>query len=431
VIDIGRVRNDFDELARQLARRGFPLSSLEELRDADVAHRAALVDAETLRAEIKELSRQVGEARRAKNDVVAEELMAKSRELGDREAAARAVADERGESVVRLNLMVPNTPSDDTPDGADENDNVETFRWWPGSDGGAAEPIYGDHQRVAHWDIGSELGLLDIETAVKLAGSMFVAFRGDGARLQRALTSFALDQHRDAYVEIAPPSVALTDTMMSTGHLPKSHDDMYAIERDNLWLIPTGEVPLTSMRRGDILSTDELPIRLTTVTQCFRREAGSAGRDTRGLLRVHEFQKVELFAYCTPEQATAAHADILARAENLLRHLGLTYRRLDLCAGDIGTSAKRTVDLEVYAPGVDKWLEVSSVSWFGDYQARRANVRYRQDDGSTAFVHTVNGSALAWPRIWAALVEVNRQEDGSIRIPEVLRPYLGGQSDIR
>jgi seryl-tRNA synthetase len=185
------------------------------------------------------------------------------------------------------------------------------------------------------------------------------------------------------------------------------------------------------MRRGDILSADELPLRLTTVTQCFRREAGSAGRDTRGLLRVHEFQKVELFAYCTPEQASAAHADILARAENLLRQLGLTYRRLDLCAGDIGTSSKRTVDLEVYAPGVDKWLEVSSVSWFGDYQARRAQVRYRQEDGSTAFVHTVNGSALAWPRIWAALVEVNRQADGSIRIPDVLRPYLGGQSEIR
>ena len=188
MIDIGRVRNDFDELARQLARRGFPVSSLEELRDADVAHRAALVNAETLRAEVKDLSRQVGEARRAKNDALAEELMATSRELGDREAAARAVADDLGETVLRLNLMVPNTPSDDTPDGADENDNVETFRWWPGSESGAAEPTYGDHQRVAHWDIGSELGLLDIETAVKLAGSMFVAFRGDGARLQRALT---------------------------------------------------------------------------------------------------------------------------------------------------------------------------------------------------------------------------------------------------
>lgn len=195
MIDIGRVRNDFDELARQLARRGFPLSSLEELRDADVAHRAALVNAETLRAEVKDLSRQVGEARRTKNDALAEELMATSRELGDREAAARAVADDLGETVLRLNLMVPNTPSDDTPDGADENDNVETYRWWPGMEGGAAEPSYGDHQRVAHWDIGSELGLLDIETAVKLAGSMFVAFRGDGARLQRALTSFALDQH--------------------------------------------------------------------------------------------------------------------------------------------------------------------------------------------------------------------------------------------
>jgi seryl-tRNA synthetase len=259
---------------------------------------------------------------------------------------------------------------------------------------------------------------------------MFPLYRGYGARLLRALTSFALDSHAEEFEEVRPPTMVLTDTMISTGHLPKFSDEAYHLERDDLWAIPTAEVPLTSMWRGDILDEADLPLRLTAATACFRREAGAAGRDTRGLLRVHEFDKVELFAYCTPEQAPAAHADILARAENLLRLLGLPYRVLDLCAGDLGTSSARTVDLEVFSPGVDRWLEVSSVSWFRDFQARRANVRYRSENG-TQYVHTVNGSALAWARIWAALVEINRQEDGSVAIPAVLQPYLGGQTHLR
>jgi seryl-tRNA synthetase len=205
---------------------------------------------------------------------------------------------------------------------------------------------------------------------------------------------------------------------------------MYAIERDGLWAIPTAEVPLTSMHRGEILDEAKLPIRLTAQTACFRREAGAAGRDTRGLLRVHEFDKVELFAYCTPEQADGAYADILERAEGLLQALGLTYRVLELCTGDLGTSSARTNDLEVFSPGVNRWLEVSSVSWFRDFQARRANVRYRTSDGTTALVHTVNGSALAWARIWAALVETYRQPDGSVTLPDVLAPYLGGRTTI-
>ncbi|MDE3064407.1 MAG: serine--tRNA ligase, partial [Acidobacteriota bacterium] len=214
------------------------------------------------------------------------------------------------------------------------------------------------------------------------------------------------------------------------GHLPKSMDDMYAIERDGLWAIPTAEVPLTSMRRGEILDASELPIRMTALTACFRREAGAAGRDTRGVLRVHEFDKVELFAYCHPDRHQEAFDDVLARAEGLLRELGLTYRLLDLCCGDLGTSSARTIDLEVYSPGVDKWLEVSSVSWFRDYQARRANVRYRTGEGMTALVHTVNGSALAWARIWAALVETYRTPEGTVALPEVLAPYLGGRATL-
>jgi seryl-tRNA synthetase len=220
--------------------------------------------------------------------------------------------------------------------------------------------------------------------------------------------------------------------MTSTGHLPKFADDAYHIERDDLWLIPTAEVPLTSMHRGEILEESQLPLRFTASTACYRREAGSAGRDTRGLLRVHEFDKVELFAYATPEGALDAQADILRRAEGLLRELELPYRVVDLCVGDLSGSSARTFDLEAYAPGVDRWLEVSSVSWFRDYQARRANVRYRPAaGGATQLVHTVNGSALAWPRIWAALMENGRQEDGTVMLPECLAPYLGGELLIK
>jgi seryl-tRNA synthetase len=250
--------------------------------------------------------------------------------------------------------------------------------------------------------------------------------------LARALCQAALDRNADAYEEVRPPTLVRTDTMVSTGHLPKFAEDGYHLERDDLWAIPTAEVPLTSLARGEILDHRLLPVKLMAYTPCYRREAGAAGRDTRGLLRVHEFDKVELLAYAAPDQAPAVHADILARAEGLLRDLGLAYRVVDLCAGDLGGSSARTFDLEVYAPGCDQWLEASSVSWFTDYQARRANIRYRPDDGSgTAFVHTLNGSGLAVPRVWAALVETHRQPDGSIALPEVLHPYLRGATAIK
>ena len=429
MIDIAQLRREPDVVKAALARRGVDGAVLDSIIALDVAHRQRLQEAEKLRADVKELSRQVGEARRTKDNETAEALTAQSRELGDAERAASEASDELAATLRGELLMIPNLPSEDTPDGADESGNVEVRRWWVGMDDGAPFPTYGEHQRMPHWEVAKELNILDLEAGVKLAGSMFPLYRGDGSRLLRALGAFALDQHRDAYEEIRPPSFALTETMMSTGHLPKSQDDMYAIERDDLWAIPTAEVPLTSMHRNEILDASVLPIRMTAQTPCFRREAGSAGRDTRGLLRVHEFDKVELFAYCLPEQAPAAHADILARAEGLLQKLGLTYRVLDLCAGDLGTSSARTVDLEVFSPGVDRWLEVSSVSWFRDFQARRANVRYRTESG-TQFVHTVNGSALAWARIWAAVVETFRLEDGSVTIPDVLVPYLGGQTHL-
>jgi seryl-tRNA synthetase len=432
MIDIRVLREDPEGVKAALSRRGVEASEIDAVMAADVAHRAHLTRYESLRAEVKALSRAVAEAKRAGDEARAEELREQSRRLGDDERTAAAEAEAEGEKVHQGLLYLPNIPADEVPDGASEADNVEIRRWWPGQGAGAPEPGRLEHQHVPHWDIGEALQLLDMERGARLSGSMFPLYRGAGARLLRALTGFALDRHTPAYEEIHPPTLVLTETMVSTGHLPKFADDAYHLERDDLWAIPTAEVPLTSMHRGEILEESVLPKRYTAETACFRREAGSAGRDTRGLLRLHEFDKVELFAYTTPEQALDAQADILQRAESLLRELGLRYRVVDLCTGDLGGPSARTFDLEVYSSGVDRWLEVSSTSWYRDYQARRAQVRYRPAAGGPPqLVHTVNGSALAWPRIWAALVENGRQEDGTVLLPECLAPYLGGELLIK
>ncbi len=425
MIDIRLVRDDLASVKAALGRRGVDPSELDRLVDLDQQARAAIGHRDGYRAEVRALSKQVGQARKAGNTVLADQLADRSRQLGDEERALNAVAEAAQHEVRQCLLYLPNLPAADAPDGAGPEDNVEV-RAWP-----ATDAHYGEAQRVPHWEIGAELGLLDMERGAKLSGSMFPLYRGFGARLLRALSAFALDSHADAFEEVRPPTMVLTETMVSTGHLPKFEEEAYHLERDDLWAIPTAEVPLTSMWRGDILEESALPLRLTAATACFRREAGAAGRDTRGLLRVHEFDKVELFAYTTPEQAPAQLDDIVARAERMLQDLGLRYRVLDLCAGDMGNSAARTFDLEVYSPGVDLWLEVSSVSWCSDYQARRANIRYRpQGGGGPVLVHTLNGSALAWARIWAALVETGRQDDGSVVLPGVLAPYLRGQTVI-
>ncbi len=367
----------------------------------------------------------VGEARRSGDDATSTRLADESRDLGDLEKAADVETEEAASDVRRILLWLPNLPAAEAPDGAGPPDNPVVRRW-------PEHPrTYAEHQRVPHWDIGAELGILDMERGAKLSGSMFPLYRGAGARLIRALTAFALDRHADAFEEIRPPTLVRTETMVSTGHLPKFADEAYHVERDDMWAIPTAEVPLTSMHRGDVLEEANLPMRLTAASACFRREAGAAGRDTRGVLRTHEFDKVELFAYATAEQAAAVHSDMLARVDVLLQALNLEYRVLDLCTGDLGNSAARTFDFEVYAPGADQWLEVSSVSWFGDYQARRANIRYRPTGGGAPrFVHTLNGSALAWSRIWPTLLEVGRAPDGSVRLPGVLSAYLGGATVI-
>jgi seryl-tRNA synthetase len=435
MIDIQLVRRDPDRVRAALARRG-EASDLDRLVASDVRWREQTGRRDEVRARIKSLSRDVAEARRAQDSGRAHELAEQSRALGQEESALDAEVGALDAERRSLLLEIPNLPAAEVPDGTTPADNV-IRRWWspgPGAEGRPEPPDpseYGSHQRVPHWEIGAQLGVLDMERGSRLSGSMFPVYRGMGAKLLRAINSLALDRHADAFEEIRPPTLVRTDTMVSTGHLPKFADDAYHIERDDLWAIPTSEVPLASLGRGEILAEGDLPVRVTAGTACFRREAGSAGRDTRGVLRVHEFDKVELFAYTTPAQAQDMFDEIVDRAEGLLQELGLAYRVVDLCAGDLGQASARTYDLEVYAPGTDQWLEVSSVSWCGDYQARRASIRYRPADGSgPAFVHTLNGSALAPGRPWAALLEAGRQEDGSVRLPECLRPYLGGAGEI-
>jgi seryl-tRNA synthetase len=429
VLDPRRLRTDLDALRAGLSRRGDPAILVDLDAAAAAAERAREVAAarDEVRATIKQLSKEVGRLRAQGQAEAAEATQAESRAQGERESELDVEHEAISTALRELLLRIPNLPAPEAPDGAGPDDNVVLRT--EGFDAGA----YGEHQRVPHWEIGAELGILDPDRAVKLSGSMFVMYRGAGARLLRALTQLALDRHGDVYEEIRPPTFVRTETMVSTGHLPKFADDAYHLERDDLWAIPTAEVPLTSMHRDEVLDEAELPARFCAYTPCFRREAGSAGADTRGLLRSHEFDKVELFAYATPDDALAVHADVLARAEAIVVDLGLAYRVLDLCTGDLGFANARTFDIEVYAPGCDRWLEVSSVSWYSDFQARRANVRYRPTDADrkgTEVCHTVNGSAVAWPRIWAALVETNRQPDGSIRLPEVLHPYLNGLTAI-
>jgi seryl-tRNA synthetase len=425
MIDIRRLRADPEGVKAALARRGVDPAEIDRAIGLDRRERDVVAERDEVRNRVKTLSREVGALRKAGDVAGAEALQAESRALGDTERDLESLAADIAAELRLILLDTPNLPSDDAPDGAGPEDNP-VLRV-VGYDAGA----YGPHQRVPHWDIGKELGILDLERAAKMSGSMFPMLRGAGATLSRALVQFALDLNSDEFEEIRPPTMVRTDTMVSTGHLPKFVDEAYHLERDDLWAIPTAEVPLTSLARDEVLAEADLPMRLMAYTSCFRREAGSAGRDTRGLLRVHEFDKVEILAYTTPDQAQAMHSELLERAERSISCLGLAYRVLDLCTGDLGNSSARTFDIEVYAPGCDQWLEVSSVSWFSDYQARRANVRYKPAaGGGTQVVHTLNGSALAVPRVWAAIVETYRQPDGSIAIPEVLWPYTRGATQI-
>jgi len=424
MLDIKLFRTDPEAVKAAVARRGDDTAAVDRVVELDARLRAVGTERDDVRSEINSLSKQVGQLHRDGKGDEAAELQARSRELGGREGVLAEEAELLQDKLRDELLHIANMPADDAPDGLTEDDNVVV----------RVENLqddYADHQKVPHWEIGEELGILDVDRAVRMSGSMFAMYRGAGAHLLSALINYGLDRNRDAFEQVRPPTVVKTDTMIGTGHLPKFADDAYHLERDDLWAIPTAEVPLTSLVAGEVLDAADLPMRLMAHTTCYRREAGSAGRDTRGLLRVHEFDKVELYSFCTPEQAQDMHMEILERAEQAIRDLGLAHRVLDLACGDISGAGARTYDIEVFAPGADRWLEVSSVSWCSTYQARRANIRFRRSgEKGTEFVHSLNGSGLAVPRVWAGIVETFRQVDGSVRIPDVLQPYMGGLTEI-
>jgi seryl-tRNA synthetase len=429
VIDVRRLRSDYEAVRAAMARRGKPdlLDQLATAAALDERLRVLTGRRDDLRRQVNERSKEVGRLRRAGDVAAAEAAQAESRRLGEEEAALDVEAAAVEADLRDVLLRLPNVPSDLAPDGASDADNP-VVRVSPGFDPDA----YAEYQRVPHWETGHALGILDNERAVKLSGSMFTMLRGLGATMARALCQLALDRNADAFEEIRPPSLVTTATLTATGQLPKFAEDAYAIERDDLWCVPTAEAPLTSLARDEILDEATLPHRYMAYTPCYRREAGSAGRDTRGLLRTHEFDKVEILAYATAAQAPAMLDELVVRAEATIAALGLAYRIIEICTGDLGQSHHRSFDLEVYAPGVGTWLEVSSVSWFSDYQARRGNMRYRPAGAKgTELLHTLNGSALAVPRVLAALLETYRNADGSVTVPDVLRPYLRGATEIR
>lgn len=427
MIDIRLLRSEPEFVKAAMARRVKPalLGELEHAEALDARLREITNERDLIRAQVNGLSKDVATMRRTKDDSGAEELMAKSRSLGETEKKLASEYDEASSALREVLLLIPNLPHPQVSDGNNDKDNkvVKGPLQMPKE--------FAKHQRVPHWETGTALGILDNERATKISGSMFTMQRGLGATMARALCQLALDRNADAFEEIRPPSLVLTSTLTATGQLPKFADDAFAIERDDLWCIPTAEVPLTSLHASETLNAQDLPLRYMAHTSCFRREAGSAGRDTRGMLRTHEFDKVEILAVTTAQQAPEMLIELTTRVEATIAALGLPYRVLEICTGDLGQSHHRSFDIEVYAPGCDQWLEVSSISWFSDYQARRADIRCKHAGAKgSEIAHTLNASALAVPRVWAAILENFRQPDGSVAIPEALQPYMRGAKVI-
>jgi seryl-tRNA synthetase len=419
VIDLKRLRQDPEGARASLLRRGDaslgPL--LDQLLELDRQRRELLVRVETLKAERNAASEEVARRKRAKEP--ADDLMGRLKSSGEEVRALDARVREVEESLEGLALTVPNFPADALPDG-DASANRVVRAW--------GEPPRFDFQPKPHWELATELGLADLPAGAKLTGSGFPLFKGAGARLIRALSSFMLDLHtrEHGYVEIAPPYLVNRATLTGTGQLPKFEEDLYSTSADDLFLIPTAEVPVTNIHRDEILEADALPLAYVAYTPCFRREAGAHGKDTRGLIRVHQFDKVELVRFSKPEESSAQHEVLTGHAERVLQRLGIPYRVVELATGDTGFASARTFDLEVWAAGVGSWLEASSSSTFTDFQARRANIRYRPEPkAKPEFVHTLNASGVAFPRTIIALLENNQAADGSVRIPEALVPYLG------
>jgi seryl-tRNA synthetase len=436
--DIGFVRANLDLVEAKLRARGAdPAALLGDFRSLDLRRREAIRESETLKARRNELSQQVGQLKRQKQDATAlmDETRALKDKLDDLDKIATALDDE-----MRLSLSsVPNLTRDEVPAGKSEADNVTVKEW------GTKRTF--DFEAKPHWELGEQLRILDQERAAKLSGARFAVYYGPGARLERALAGFMLDLHttQHGYTEILPPFMVNSKSLFGTGQLPKFADDLFRTSDADAesaangefkdadhWLIPTAEVPVTNLYRDEILDESRLPIAFTAYTPCFRAEAGAAGKDTRGIIRQHQFQKVELVKFVKPEDSDAEHEKLTRDAETILELLDLPYRRVLLCAGDTGFSAAKTYDLEVWLPGQGLYREISSCSNFESFQARRANIRYRASGakGKSEFLHTINGSGLAVGRTWLAILENYQQSDGTVLVPEVLRPYMGGLTTI-
>ena len=418
MIDIKKLRDEFDKTAAELARRGVEKERLEKARDLDAKRRALVGETEQLKAKRNAASKEIGAIAKAGGDIAAakEEM----RKVGDRIAEIDKELAQVEMELRETLLMIPNIPAPEIPTGMDSQANVVVRKV-----GEWKDP---DFKILDHMTVGEKLGIFDFPRGVKLTGTGFPIILGQGAKLQRALIQYMLDLHcqKQGYTEMLPPFVVNSDSMTGTGQLPKFAEDLYHCQIDDFWLIPTAEVPVTNYYRDDILDGKKLPIKLTAYTPCFRREAGSAGKMTRGMLRVHQFDKVEMVNFVHPDHSFEQLEVLVKEAEAVLTGLGLHFRVLQLCSGDMGFSAAKCYDLELWAPGEQQWLEVSSCSCFTDYQARRLNCRFKDADGKTKLVHTLNGSGVALPRLMVALLEQYQNADGSVTIPEALRPYMNG-----
>jgi len=421
MLDINYVRSHPDEIREMLRRRNTE-GPLDLVLEADGRRRTLLAETETLKAQRNAASKEIG---RQKDSAEREAKIAEMKQVGDRIAALDEEVRKTEEELQRALSAIPNLPDPRTPVGRDENENVVLRA--------SGEPKPLPFTPKAHWDLGTALGIIDFEQGARMTGSRFYILYGAGARLQRALISWMLDLHiRQGYREVYPPYLVRGEALFNAGQLPKFADNLYRDAEEDLWMVPTAEVPLTNLHAGEILEPGRLPLRYTAYTACFRREKMAAGRDVRGIKRGHQFDKVEMYKFTRPENADSELEGMLADAEQVCQGLGLTYRVKQLCTGDLGFCATRTYDLEVWAPGVGEWLEVSSVSHCGDFQARRAGIRYRPEKGAKPeFVHTFNGSGLALPRTMIAVMENFQTAEGEITVPEVLRPWMGGIEVIR
>lgn len=421
MLDIKMIRQNTDEIKERLATRGVKAEKIDALLEKDKRRRELLVETEGLKQKRNEVSAEIANAKRNKQD--ATDAIKEMREVGAKIKSLDEELEEVEATVKDMASRLPNLPNPTIPVGPDESANVELRK--------VGTPREFDFEPKAHWDIGEDLGILDFDRGAKVSGARFVYYKGLGARLERAVYNFMLDEHaKEGYTEMLPPYIVNAQTMYGTGQFPKFKEDVYQVNGENMTLIPTAEVPLTNYYRDEVIPMEKLPVYFTALTPCFRSEAGSAGRDTRGLIRMHQFNKVEMVKFSKPENSYDELEKMTQNAGNIMEKLGLPYHVITLSTGDMGFSAAMTHDLEVWMPAQNKYREISSCSNCEDFQARRAHIQYRDENGKLNFVHTLNGSGLAVGRTVAAILENYQNEDGSVTVPEALRPYLGGLEKI-